>query len=145
MKKYVASLLFLLVAICCSMPSCKRKENVETIQTRLLHTWKLSKIATDDNGNNGIDASEIHPVANGSVDKIVFNSDSTGLQTVVAANGVTTEYDFTWTLGKGDTITRNGIGNNVIKYHIANISSTSLELRNYSEQNILCAYYFDRN
>ena len=144
MKQTITLSLFICTAFCCVISSCKRKENIETIQTRLTHSWKLSKIATDDNGNNGIDASEIHPLANGSDDRIVFNTNNTGNQTVIAANGVQTDFAFTWSLGAGDTITRIGIGSNIIKYHVEDISTTTLELSTMSEQNILCGYYYVR-
>ena len=144
MKRTVALSFMFFVAICCITFSCKQKENVETILTRLLHNWKLTKIATDDNGNGAIDASEVHPVANGSDEEIVFNKDNTGLQTVTATNGATNTYRFTWSLDKYDTVTRVGVGNNLVKYHIQSISSGSLELITLTDQNILAAYYYER-
>lgn len=144
MKRNIALPLIFVAAICCLTFSCHRKENVETILTRLLHNWKLTKIATDDNANGIIDASEVHAVANGSDDQIVFNKDYTGTQTVVASNGNKNTYPFTWSLSDKDTLTRNGVGNNVIVYHVADISSGSLELTTYEGSGLLAAYFYER-
>ena len=144
MKRTIALSVAFFLALTCITFSCKQKENIETILTRLLHNWKLVKIATDDNGNGVIDAAEVHPLSNGADDEIVFNKDYTGLQTVIAANGATESYHFTWSLDTHDTVTRVGLGYNLIKYHIENISSTSLELLTMTDQNILSAYYYTR-
>jgi hypothetical protein len=130
-------------AIICSTPSCK-KSAVDTILTRLQHTWKLTKIATDDNGNGAIDASEIQPLTNGQDDRITFNKDGSGKEVIISTNGVQDTYTFSWSLGIGDTLNRHGAGNDIIKYHIGNISTSSLELATITDKNILAAYFYDR-
>ena len=145
MNKPIILLSVLVFIFCLAQTSCKRKDNVESIFTYLSHSWKVVKLATDDNGNNGIDASEIHAPANGQDNRFVFKTDNTGSETVIAANGVTTEYPFTWSLLGKDSVIRNGVGNNVVRYKINSISTTRLELRMTTEQSgILVAYYFER-
>lgn len=123
-------LIYLLpfVLLTVALPSCKRKEVIYTRLTRIQHSWKLVKTATDVNGNGQIDASEIQPIDDAFDNTLTFNADYTGKETVVA-NSVTTDYPFTWTMDVNmDTITRNGIGHNVIKYYLADISSIRMEL-----------------
>lgn len=144
MRRTIALSLIFFVLFTCITFSCKRNDDVDNILTRLLHNWKLAKIATDDNGNGAIDATEIQPLTNGEDDEMIFNKDYTGAQTVIAANGVKNNYPFTWSLTGKDTITRNGLGYNLIKYHIETISAVSLELTTHTEQGILAAYFYDR-
>ena len=127
MNRPFAILFFLFIAMSCSSTSCKRKETIETKFSRLVNTWKLIKTGTDDNGNGAVDASEIHLVQEGLDDELVFTKEYTGKETVII-NGVTTEYPFTWKKDDNDTLTRDGIGHNTIKYHIDVISSVSLQL-----------------
>lgn len=140
MSKWLTYLI-LVVLTCTGAFSCKRKEVVYTRLTRIQHTWKLVKTATDANGNGQIDASEIHAIDAAFDNTLVFNADYTGKETVIA-NGVTTDYPFTWTMDANmDTITRNGIGHNVIKYYLEDISSISMELTTMTDLGIAAYIY----
>ncbi|MBC7555147.1 MAG: hypothetical protein H7257_14355 [Taibaiella sp.] len=142
MKNTILRLVFVGVALSGIASSCKRKEVVETQYTRLLHTWKLVRIATDDNGNGGIDGYEIHPVQEGLVTLIAFSKDNSGNETVIA--GVDTlNYPFTWSRGGGDTLIRNGVGNNIIRYNLEDITSINMRLATFGTMG-KAAYYYDR-
>ena len=143
MKRTFALSFSLLAALGALLPSCKRKEVTETRKTRILRDWKLVKAATDANGNGIIDASEISPVSASFNTTLTFKADFTGNENVVI-NGVTTDYPFTWTMDYTlDTITRNGVGNNVIKYFLADISSINMDLTTMTPLGI-AGYYYER-
>lgn len=142
MTRTLALSFFLLGAFCVAMPSCKRDDKPQTRLTRLQHTWKLVKTATDANGNGAIDASEIQPINIATLaSTIAFNENMSGNENVVA-NGVTTDYPFTWTINaQMDTITRNGIGHNVVKYYLADISSIAMELTTMTDLGVAGYFY----
>lgn len=143
MKRTLALSLFVFAAMGALLPSCKRKELAETRKTRVQHAWKLVRTATDANANGVLDASEIHPVSESIVTTLTLNSDQSGNENVVA-NGVATDYPFTWTMDvKMDTITRNGVGHNVVKYFLADISSINMELTTMTDLGI-AGYYYER-
>ncbi len=143
MKRFSGILFLFFVALVCVVPSCTKKETAETRLTRMQHKWKLIKTATDANGNGVIDASEIQPVQSG-VTTITFNKDLSGVETI-AINGVTTDYPFIWAMdGTLDTVTRNGVGHNQIKYFLADISSTNMELTTTTDLG-LAAYFYAIN
>ncbi len=142
MKRTLTLSLLVIAAIGVLLPSCKRKEVTETRKTRIQHSWKLVRTATDANANGVIDASEIHPVSASLVITLTFNSDLTGNENVIA-NGVPTDYPFTWTMDPTlDTITRNGVGHNVIKYYLSDISSINMDLTTMTDLG-LAGYYFE--
>ena len=143
MKRTVALSILFTIAFSCVTSSCKRKEVIETRLTRLTNKWKLVKTATDSNGNGGIDPSEIQPVQDSYNDVLYFNPDNSGTETVIA-NSVTTVYPFTWTINDQlDTIVRNGVGHNTIKYYLKDITSITMELTTTTSLGI-AAYYYER-
>ena len=143
MKRTFALSLLVLAAMGASLPSCKRKEVFETRKTRIQHDWKLVRTATDANANGVIDASEIHPVSATYIATLTFKSDLTGNENVIA-NGVTTDYPFTWTMDPTlDTITRSGVGHNVVKYFLADISSINMDLTTMTDLGV-AGYYYER-
>ncbi len=121
--------------------SCKKIDKPQTRLTRIQHSWQLVKTATDANGNGQIDSYEIQPISESMNNVLTFNTDNTGKETVVA-NSVTTDYPFTWTMdAKMDTITREGVGHNIIKYYLADISSIAMELTTTSNLGVVAYFY----
>lgn len=121
--------------------SCKKIDKTQTPLTRIQRNWKLVKTATDGNSNGQIDAAEIQPVDASIYTTLIFNSDYSGKETVIA-NGNTTDYQFTWSMDAGmDSITRVGVGHNTIKYYLAEISSVSMELVTTTNQGLVAYFY----
>jgi hypothetical protein len=122
------------------LPACKRKEIIDTKYTRLLHTWQLSQLATDDNGNGKIDPTEPHALASGYNSTITFKDDSSGSETITI-NDNSVDYFFYWDLATGDSIYRYGVGHNTIRYHIDDMTSLTLKLTAGSAQGPVTYYY----
>lgn len=138
--RYLSAFLFLVAGL--AVYSCKKIDKPQTRLTRLQHTWKLVQTATDANANGQIDGFEIQSVDASFDNTITFNTDYSGKETVIA-NGVATDYPFTWDMDAHmDTITRNGVGHNTIKYYLANISSIKMELIVGTNQGPV-AYFYD--
>lgn len=121
--------------------SCRKIDKPQTRLTRIQHSWQLVKTATDANGNGKIDDYEVQPISESMNNVLTFNADNTGKETVIA-NNVTTDYPFTWTMDANmDTITREGVGHNVIKYYLENISSIAMELTTTSNLGVVAYFY----
>jgi hypothetical protein len=122
--------------------SCKRESTVETKYTRLTNTWKLVKLATDDNGNNAIESSEIRPVKTGYYAEWRFNDDSSASETTLVNNQQTVlPINFRFT--DRDTLYRWGVGYNTVIYKMTDITSITLQLQTYTNIG-LARYYFEK-
>jgi hypothetical protein len=115
---------------------------VETKYTRLTSTWKLVKLATDDNGNNAIEPSEIRPVNKGYYAEWRFNDDSSGSETTLV-NNLQTVLPFNFRFTDRDTLYRWGVGYNTVIYKMTDITSITLQLQTYTNIG-LARYYFEK-
>ena len=124
--KLTAKHIFSVLLLLSFAVSCK-KDTPQTQSSRLLGKWMEVQYATDDNNNGIIDPSEIHNVAKGYTAYMIFNKDSSGLETV-KTNDSTQQLPFTWEYLEGDSLQWNGIGHDSLIYAITNISEIAMTL-----------------
>lgn len=120
-------LLILLTVFLLLSVGCKRKENVETPLTRLVHKWLLVKSAVDDDLNGTIDPIEYKQVSGSLTTYYSFDADNTGDETVTPTGGSSLIYNFTWDL-TGDTLNIVRVGRNSNNYYVKRLTNISMEL-----------------
>jgi hypothetical protein len=143
MKTFYVALLAVTAIGCVFLDACSKKNNDNSQSSRLNGRWRLVKTATDDNANGAIDASEIHAVQQGYVDYLLFNNDSTGSETT-QTNLDTVVLPFRWYFTLQDSLQRDGVGHDTIRYFIANINTSTMQLYTNTQFGV-AAYYYNRN
>ncbi len=128
MRKIISilSILFILSILVC-IASCTKKQQPDTLFTRLAGRWKKIQYATDDNNNGIIDQQEIRVQPANFTDVLFFNlSDTTGYEAVNHDNFTDTAA-FQWFVG-GDSLYVSYAAHLSLRYHIENVSSATLTI-----------------
>ena len=102
--------------------------------------WLQVQFATDDNGNGVMDQSEVHDIAKNVVDILQFKADSTGYESILAAES-TMQYPFTWLYLTGDSLQRNGVGHDTIFYSIARVDASNMTLSTITDKGLVWYLY----
>jgi hypothetical protein len=127
------------------LTSCTKKQAAETPFTRMLGKWKLAKTATDDNGNNIIEGSEIHAVAAGQDNEVTFNKDLTGTETNIYNGVASPPLNFTWKITNEDSSIQCAYtGHDTITYYLVSVSSANLVLQTFATHG-LAWYTYNRD
>ncbi len=117
--------LFILSAVL-GVVSCTKKEQPDTIFTRVAGRWKKVQFATDDNNNGVIDQQEIRTQPVNFIDVLSLNSDTTGYQAVNYDNFTDTAA-FKWFVA-GDSLFISYKANLSLRYYIERVNSINLTI-----------------
>jgi len=105
-----------------------RKGSVDDSPTgRTEGKWQLTQVATDDNGNGILDASEWANVPVNDTDIIIYNKDFSGIEYLNIDTSATT-YTFTWSI-IADTLQRNLEGHFTDNGYIKELTSSTMVLQ----------------
>lgn len=124
-------LLLVFVVLVSGSEGCRKKQQSNTIFSMLQGKWKRIQLATDDNGNGIIDASELHNMPPGYSDVLLFKSDSTGMETTLVNNGSPNIIPYNWRPQYSDSLLINYRAHLSIDYYIVVLNSSLLTLSSY--------------
>jgi hypothetical protein len=143
MKTTTTILLTLLILFLeIGLPSCTKKQAADTPFNKIQGKWKLTKEATDDNGNNKIDAEEIHATSPQHDNEITFNKGLTGVETNVYNGVVSPPLNFTWKITNEDSSIQCAYtGHDTITYYLVGVTSGSLTLQTNTTKGLAWYYY----
>lgn len=118
---------------------CSKNDGISSKEDRLKNSWKLVKVATDDNKNQVIDNDEIKAVDSGYLSITKYNNDKTGYEKVTA-NKLETSYYFNWVI-YNDTVAQYRIGRDTAIYKISYISDNELQLTTTTSWGLSSYFY----
>src|ERR1043166_8529074 len=101
------------------LASCAKKQAADTPYTRIQGKWKKIKYANDDNNNHNIEEHEIHAVAPGMDNEILFNADGSGKETTVVNNQSLSTLNFSWRIVSGDSISVIYTAHDTVTYYLS--------------------------